>query len=90
VQSMLTELSPEVAGDIFDRGLILTGGGAELDGLSQFLQRELELSVRVADEPRFASVRGLSQLFEEPLLLRRVARTESHLLLDAEASAFET
>ncbi len=90
VQSMLTELSPEVAGDIFDRGLILTGGGAELDGLSQYLQKQLDLTVRVADEPRFASVRGLSQLFEEPLLLRRVARTESHLLLDAEASAFET
>jgi rod shape-determining protein MreB len=87
---MLTELSPEVAGDIFDRGLILTGGGAELDGLSQFLQKELELTVRVADEPRFASVRGLSHLFEEPLLLRRVARTEPHLLIDAEASAFET
>jgi rod shape-determining protein MreB len=90
IKSMLTELSPEVAGDIFDRGLILTGGGAELDGLSQFLQKELELTVRVADEPRYASVRGLSHLFEEPLLLRRVARTESHLLLDAEASAFET
>ena len=90
VQLMLTELSPEVAGDIFDRGLILTGGGAELDGLPQYLQKELDLTVRVADEPRFASVRGLSQLFEEPLLLRRVARTESHLLLDAEASAFET
>jgi rod shape-determining protein MreB len=90
VQLMLTELSPEVAGDIFDRGLILTGGGSELEGLSQYLQKELDLTVRVADEPRFASVRGLSQLFEEPLLLRRVARTESHLLLDAEASAFET
>jgi rod shape-determining protein MreB len=90
IQSMLTELSPEVAGDIFDRGLILTGGGSELDGLAQYLQKELDVTVRVADEPRFASVRGLSQLFEEPLLLRRVARTEPHLLLDTEANAFET
>lgn len=90
VRSMLTDLAPEVAGDIFDRGLILTGGGALMDGLPQYLQRELELGVRVADEPRYAIVRGLSQLFEEPLLLRRVARTEPHLLIDAEASAFET
>jgi rod shape-determining protein MreB len=90
IHSMLTELSPEVAGDIFDRGLILTGGGAELEGLSQYLQKELDLTVRVADEPRFASVHGLSQLFEEPLLLRRVARTEFHPLLDTEAGAFET
>jgi hypothetical protein len=46
--------------------------------------------VKVADDPRFAIVRGLAQLYEEPLLLRRVARTEAHPLLDAEATAFET
>ena len=79
-----------MAGDIYDRGLILTGGGAELEGLSQYLQKELDLTVRLADDPRYASVRGLSQLFEEPLLLRRVARTEFHPLLDTEAGAFET
>jgi rod shape-determining protein MreB len=90
VRGMLTELAPEVAGDIFDRGLILTGGGASLDGLPQYLQKQLGLVVRVADEPRFAIVRGLSQLFEEPLLLRRVARTEAHPLMDTEATAFET
>jgi rod shape-determining protein MreB len=90
VRSMLTELAPEVAGDIFDRGLILTGGGALLEGLPQYLQRELGLGVRVADDPRFAIVRGLSQMFEEPLLLRRIARTEAHRLIDTEATAFET
>ena len=90
VRSMLTELAPEVAGDIYERGLILTGGGAQLEGLEQYLQRELDLVVRVADDPRFAIVRGLAQLYEEPLLLRRVARTEPHPLMDAEATAFET
>ncbi len=90
VRSMLTELAPEVAGDIYDRGVILTGGGASLEGLPQYLQKELGIGVRVADEPRFAIVRGLSQLFEEPLLLRRVARTEPHPLIDTEATAFET
>jgi rod shape-determining protein MreB and related proteins len=90
VRSMLTDLAPEVAGDIYERGLILTGGGAELDGLPQYLQKELGLGVRVADDPRFAIVRGLSQLYDEPLLLRRVARTEPHPLIDTEATAFET
>jgi rod shape-determining protein MreB len=90
VSQMLSELAPEVAGDIYDRGVILTGGGALLDGLPQYLQRQLGLAVRVADDPRFAIVRGLSQLFEEPLLLRRVARTEAHPMLDTEATAFET
>jgi rod shape-determining protein MreB len=90
VRSLLADLPPEVAGDVYDRGLILTGGGAELEGLSSYLQKELGLGVRVADDPRFAIVRGLSQLYEEPLLLRRVARTEPHALMDAEATAFET
>ena len=90
VRQLLADLSPEVAGDIFDRGLILTGGGASLEGLPSYLQKELDLAVRVADEPRFAIVRGLSQLYEEPLLLRRVARTEAHPLIDTEATAFET
>jgi rod shape-determining protein MreB len=82
VRTMLTELAPEVAGDVYTRGVILTGGGALMEGLSDYLQKELGLGVRVADEPRFAIVRGLSQLYEEPLLLRRVARTEPHPLLD--------
>jgi rod shape-determining protein MreB len=90
VRSMLTELAPEVAGDIYERGLILTGGGALLEGLEPYLQRELDLVVRVAEDPRFAIVRGLAQLYEEPLLLRRVARTEPQPLMDAEATAFET
>jgi rod shape-determining protein MreB len=86
VRRMLTELAPEVAGDVYTRGLILTGGGALLEGLPEYLQIELGLNVRVADEPRFAIVRGLSQLYDEPLLLRRVARTEAHPLIDTAAS----
>jgi len=90
VRTLLADLGPEVAGDIYDRGLILTGGGASLEGLPSYLAKELGLAVRVADEPRFAIVRGLSQLYDEPLLLRRVARTEAHPLIDTEATAFET
>ena len=90
VRSMLTELAPEVAGDIYERGLIMTGGGALLEGLPQYLQRELDLVVKVAEDPRFAIVRGLAQLYEEPLLLRRVSRTEPQPLMDTEATAFET
>ncbi len=86
VRQMLTELAPEVAGDVYNRGIILTGGGALLEGLPEYLQKELALNVRVAPEPRLAIVRGLSQLYDEPLLLRRVARTEAHQVIDAAAS----
>ncbi len=89
VRTLLGDLSPEVAGDVFDRGLILTGGGALLEGLPSYLGKELNLEVTVADDPRFAIVRGLAQLYDEPLLLRRVGRTEPRPLIDTEATAFE-
>jgi rod shape-determining protein MreB and related proteins len=89
VQRALAELQPEVAADVYDRGLILTGGGALLDGLAELLQRDTRLRTRVADDPRHACVRGLQQLFDDPLLLRRVSRNEPHLLLDADGGAYE-
>jgi hypothetical protein len=58
--------------------------------MDQYLQKELGLPVRIADEPRLAIVRGLSQMFDEPLLLRRVARTEPQPLLDTESPVFES
>jgi len=85
----LTDLSPEVSGDIYDRGVILTGGGALLEGLGLYLQKGLGLTVRVAEEPRFAVVRGLAQMFDVPLLLRRVARTEPELAMNTDAMVFE-
>ena len=90
VRVTLTELPAEVAGDIYDRGIILTGGGASLEGLAEYLQKEVGLPVRVAAEPRYAIVRGLSQMFDEPLLLRRVARTEPLPLIDTETTVFES
>jgi len=90
VTRALAELPPEVAADIYDRGLILTGGGALLDGISEFLQRETHLATRLAEHPRHSIVIGLTQLYDEPLLLRRVTRNEPLLLLDPDEGAFES
>ncbi len=84
VTEALTELRPEVAADIFDRGIILTGGGSLFTGMDNYLRNTTKLPVHIADEPRYATVRGLLQMFDEPLLLRRVARNEPHLLQNAE------
>ena len=75
-------------------GLFLSIFGHELshallDGMAQFLQRETNLQTRMPEDPRYAIVNGLSQLFDEPLLLRRVARNEQSHLLDETAGAFE-
>jgi rod shape-determining protein MreB len=88
VSTTLAELSPEVAGDIYDRGIILTGGGALFEGMADYMNEHTKLSVTVADEPRYAIVRGLARMFDDPLLLRRVVRTEAPPLLDEESEAY--
>jgi rod shape-determining protein MreB len=92
VTTTLTELPPEVAGDIYDRGIILTGGGAQFAGLDDYFREQTKLPVRIADEPKYAIVRGLQQMFDEPLWLRRIIRSEPHPLLDVEIkpTTFET
>lgn len=84
VNATLTELPPEVGGDIYERGIILTGGGAQFAGLEEFFQEQTKLPVRTADEPKYAIVRGLEQMFDEPFRLRRVIRREPYPVLDME------
>ncbi len=88
VGATLGELPPEVAGDIYDRGIILTGGGALFGGIDEYLRDQIKLPVRVADEPRYAIVRGLEQMFDEPLLMRRVMRQSEQLVLEPEPESF--
>ncbi len=84
VSDMLTELRPEVSADVYDRGVILTGGGALLQGLDQYLRDFINLPVTVSEEPQYATVRGLVKMFDEPELLERVSRNELNLLQNAE------
>jgi rod shape-determining protein MreB and related proteins len=84
VKDTLTELRPEVAADIYDRGVILTGGSALLDGIDQYLRSFINLAVTVADEPRYATVNGLLKMFDDPDLLERVTRNELGVLQNAE------
>ncbi len=84
VKDTLTELRPEVAADIYDRGVILTGGGALLEGLDQYMRSYINLAVSVAEEPRYATVNGLVKMFDDPKLLERVTRNELGVLQNAE------
>lgn len=88
VSATLADLPAEVAGDIYERGIILTGGGALFMGIDEYLNEETRLPVRIADEPRYAIVRGLEQMFDQPLSVRRVIRNEPQQLLDAESEPF--
>ena len=84
VSDTLTELRPEVASDIYDRGIIITGGGALLTGVEQYIRNFVNLPVTLSEEPRYATVRGLLSMFDEPELLERVSRNELHFLQNSE------
>ncbi len=84
ISDTLTELRPEVAADIYDRGVILTGGGALLEGIEQYMRDFIHLPVTISDEPRYATVKGLLSMFDEPELLERVSRNELNVLQNSE------
>lgn len=84
IKDSLTELRPEVAADIYDRGIILTGGGSLLNGFDTYIRNIVNLPVTVSDEPRYATVHGLLKMFDEPELLEKVSRNELSVLQNAE------
>lgn len=84
VKDTLTELRPEVAADIYDRGVILTGGGALLDGIDQYMRSFINLAVSISEEPRYATVNGLVKMFDDQKLLEKVTRNELGVLQNAE------
>lgn len=51
VHQVLEKTPPELAGDIFEQGLLLTGGGSMLRGLDVYLAKALKVGARVADDP---------------------------------------
>lgn len=58
------EIGYDLCGDIARDGIILSGGGALLNGLDKFLQDYTGLQVRIADDPLLCVVRGLEKMSE--------------------------
>jgi len=58
VRQALEQTPPELASDILDRGIIVTGGGALLRGMDKRLREETNLAVNVAEDPLTCVVRG--------------------------------
>ncbi len=73
VRRAIEEAQPDVTADIYQTGLILTGGGALLEGMAERLQSELKLHVAVPDEPLAAVALGAGRLLAHPERLQRVS-----------------
>ena len=72
LKTVLENMPPDLAGDIVERGVVLTGGGALIRGLDKYLADIVKLPVYVADEPLLAVARGTGKALEEIGLLEQL------------------
>lgn len=71
VKSTLDKTPPELASDIMDRGIMLAGGGALLQGLDERLRRETEMPIHVAESPLTCVAVGSGRSLEEFEVMRK-------------------
>lgn len=72
LRDVLEEMPPDLAGDIVNHGIILTGGGALIRQLDKYLSDIIKIPVYVADEPLLAVARGTGRALEEIDLLQEL------------------
>ncbi len=65
VRQALEETPPELAADILDKGIVVTGGGALLKGMDKRLREETNLAINIADDPLTCVVRGTGKVLDE-------------------------
>jgi rod shape-determining protein MreB and related proteins len=78
VKMTLEACPPELSADIMERGIVLAGGGALLEGLDQLLARETSMPVHIAQDPLSCVVIGTGRVLEEinsNAMLRKVLKS---------------
>lgn len=65
ITKSLEQTPPELAADILDRGIMLTGGGAMLKNLDKLIMETTDLPVHIAEDPLTAVVRGTGAILED-------------------------
>ena len=71
VRAVLEDTPPELAADIFDRGIVLSGGGAQLRGLDRYIAMHTGIPTTVAENPQTSVVRGTGLALENFEVLKR-------------------
>lgn len=74
IKVTLENTPPELAADVMDRGIVMTGGSSQLKGLDILVSRETGMPVHVSDEPLLCVVRGTGKCLDDIHILRRAAR----------------
>jgi rod shape-determining protein MreB and related proteins len=79
VKNTLDRTPPELAADVMDKGIVLTGGGALLRGLDERLKHETSMPIHVAEEPLHSVAFGSGKCIEEFESLKKVLiASEAH------------
>jgi rod shape-determining protein MreB len=76
VKTTLDKCPPELSGDVMDRGIVLTGGGALLRGLDERLRHETGMPIHIADNPLHSVAIGSGKCVEEFEALQQVLISE--------------
>jgi rod shape-determining protein MreB and related proteins len=75
IKSTLDKTPPELAADIMDRGIVLAGGGALLNGLDERLRHETQMPVQLAESPLTCVAVGSGRSLELLEVMQRSSRT---------------
>ena len=73
VRDALERIPPELAADIFDHGVVITGGGSLLKNLDHRLREDTELPIQMAEDPLTSVVRGAGRMLSNFGLLKKLA-----------------
>lgn len=73
LREVMEKTPPELAGDIVENGIVLTGGGALIRGLDKYLSDVMQIPVYIAEDPLLAVAKGTGKALDEIDLLQQMA-----------------
>ncbi|NLO83262.1 MAG: rod shape-determining protein [Clostridiales bacterium] len=79
IKLTLERTPPELAADIMDKGIMLTGGGALLDGIDKLIAQETGMPVHIAESPLDSVAQGTGKVLEELETLKRVTISSKNI-----------
>ena len=72
IKTTLETTPPELVADIYHKGIILTGGLAQLKGIDEYIADNIKIPVHIADDPQTCAVRGMGVFLENEQLLNDI------------------
>jgi len=72
IKVALERTPPELSADIVDRGIVMSGGGAQLEGLDELLRKVTSLPITVAENPLMCVALGCGRILEQMTTLKQV------------------